>query len=831
MINIKEKFDNFSQMALKDALILASKDKEKLQPKYVLISLLNQKGSIAAHLLNSIKLQEDHFANGREKIISLTPVISKEAKKIIEKASLIAAIHHHKYIGTEHLLAGILETQDKYVIDLLNKSNINPEILKNKLNSIFEGTTNFPAFYSSGSEEGYDFNEQDRTPLQALKFATKKSSINNFCVDLTNQSVQKDLDPVIGRDQEILRLIQVLARRNKNNPILIGEAGVGKTAIVEGLAKKIASNDVPSILLNKKILSLDVNSLVAGTVFRGEFEARLKNLIAELVQDKNAIVFIDEIHNIIGAGSTSGTLDVANILKPILAKGKIKVIGATTFDEYKKHIEKDPALERRFQPIIVKEPKISQTIKILEGLRTNYETFHNLNISQDAIESAVKLSHRYIQDRLLPDKAIDLLDEAASRYKLENDKKNISHKIKEVENRLMDLKNEKEKNVIEENFDLAVKLKKEESLLLKKIKKLKSLSQDKGKIGQITEKNIYKTISEMINIPQNEITNTDFELDLKNINKKLNKKIIAQTDVIEKIANALKRSLSRISSPQRPLASFLFLGPSGVGKTETAKVLAEILFKNKNSLIRVDMSEFAESFNLSKLIGAPAGYVGFEQGGALTEKIRRNPYSIILFDEIEKAHRAVFNLLLQILEEGTLTDASGRLINFKSAIIVMTSNLGISQLNQKASIGFELSDAKAKKHFHEEFDQLKDELLKEINDFFPPEFLSRIDDILCFNPLNSEDIKKIISLNLTEVVERLKELKVNATFDKKLISYLAKNSTGSKHGARALRKIIRENVEDLLAEKIIDKEVKAGNNIHIAVKNGKVDIKLKNQAS
>lgn len=823
MESITEKFNNHALEALKAAVILAANSGKKLEPIHILISIANQKGSIASQLLENIG--NNAGINMEKKLAELNLSgfkISEGAQRILEKAIFIAALNRHLYIGTEHLLAGLIETSDKAILKTLEKAGINLFILKKKLSAIFETTSNFPAFYPAPIAE---MREEIKFKIRQKK---KNLYLANFCADLTDEAIQKDIDPVIGREAEIERIIRILSRRNKNNPILIGEAGVGKTAIVEGLAKKIFEKDIPPALLNKRIVSLDMNSLLAGTTFRGEFEARLKNIINELAANDDIIVFIDEIHNIIGAGSASGAMDAANILKPVLARGNIKFIGATTLDEYKKYIERDPALERRFQPVIVREPSIASAKKMVAGIKEHYEKFHNLKITEDAIEEAVRLSGRYIQDRLLPDKAIDLLDETASKYKLLKKNHIGEDKVKELESRLSEVMEKKENSVMDEKFDEAAKFKEEEEGILDKMLELKNGEKNSKKSGFIGKAEILKTLSEIINIPESDIKPKNLASSIKKTENILKDKIIAQNEAIDKIINVLKRNLAGVSSPNRPIGSFLFLGPSGVGKTEMAKTLAEALFNDRKSLIRVDMSEYSESFNISKLIGAPAGYVGYDQGGALTEKVRRNPYTIILFDELEKAHRSLFNILLQILEEGEITDASGRTINFKNAIIIMASNLGLEQFDKKAEIGFALEDKKEKENFGKQYKELKDEIMNEVSDALPNEFLNRIDEIVFFNNLTAENIKKIATLNLKETSERMKEKNISISFGKSLPQFLAEKSVSPKQGARLVRKNIQSHIENLLAEKIIAREIKEGDSVNISEKDGKIEITYAN---
>jgi len=832
MEHISDRFNNNAIKVLQRAIFLAGNAKNLLLPKHILTAILEQKGSIASNLLKTLKKGKEEApstaATSANINININAIsLSKNTQKVFQKTIFIASIYQHKFIGTEHLLAALLEINDPYILYWIKKTDIDIYALKDKLKAVFETVANFPAFYSNGNSENPDM--IDELPEMGNMFTTKKQTkqskkdlyLNNFCNELTDKNLQKDITPVIGREDEIKRLIQILSRRSKNNPILIGEAGVGKTAIVEGLAKKIINNDVPEIFINKKIFSLDVNGLIAGTIFRGEFESRLKNLIVELGEKEEAIIFIDEIHNIVGAGSNSGAMDIANILKPALAKGKIKFMGATTFSEYKKYIEKDSALARRFQPIVIEEPSIEHSIDILEGIKESYEDYHNLHIDLSAIESAVKLSSRYIPDRLLPDKAIDIIDETSSKYTLTRRHNMPLNKIKELENKLIKTVEEKEKNVLKEKFDLAIQFKEKENIIYKQLVKLKKDCKKRKKYGVVTKKEVYQAFSDIMNIPQKDIETDDLKSNISNIETRIKTKFVAQDETLRKIIYSLKRNSIGINLPQKPLASFLFLGPSGVGKTELAKILAEKLFKNKKSLIRIDMSEYAESFNISKLIGAPAGYVGFEQGGALTEKVRENPYSIILFDEIEKGHKSIYNLLLQILDDGHITDASGRLINFKNTIIIMTSNIGLNELNKNAEIGFSQNENTAcEPDGQTEYNKLKKKILEEVHNHFPSEFLNRIDDILFFDPLKLEDIKKIISIHLKELTDRIfDENKINIFYDKKIVNHLAQKALSSKQGARLVRKVIQENLENLIADKLIDGGMNGGDKICLRLEN------------
>ncbi len=651
----------------------------------------------------------------------------------------------------------------------------------------------------------------------------KGSALEYFTTDLTNAEIQRDIDPVIGRAKEIERLMHILSRRTKNNPVLIGDPGVGKTAIVEGLAKSILRGEVPEALLGKRILALDLGLVVAGTMYRGEFESRLKQIVDEIKADPNIILFIDEVHTIIGAGSASGSMDAANLLKPALAKGHIRAIGATTMEEYKKYIESDPALERRFQPIVVKEPSVEESIAIIRGIRHNYEKFHHISITDEAIVAAAQLSARYIQDRFLPDKAIDLIDEAASKMKIARGGSPVAKQIRELEAERDHLEQHKQDAVQQEHFDQALELKQRQAVLTQKIDKLREKESKHGgpTNGAIGKHEIAETVSRITGVPLTELVKEERDR-LIQLDTLLKRRIVGQDEAITAISDFIRRSRVGLSNPNKPIGSFIFLGPSGVGKTETAKEIARTIFEDENALIRIDMSEFQESFQITKLIGAPAGYVGYKEGTKLTDAVKRKPYSVILFDEIEKAHPDVFNLLLQVLDEGHLTDAVGKKINFKNTIIIMTSNVGLQSFNQAQSIGFEISDPSRRKELASQYDQLKRSVMADLQKKFRPEFLNRVDKTVVFRPLTLRDVEKIVDLHLHDVQRRLDVQKIKLKLTAKARGRLAELGFSPEYGARSVQRIIQEHVENPLAGLLLAGTVKSGQTVTIAVHDGKI---------
>jgi len=833
---ILDKFTTHLKNALKEAKNLSDALGHRLvNPEHLLYGLILQKGSIAAEILTNAKLTPEkirseviernkiilsnHSVEGAKNIINIK--LSQEAKKTIEKAALIAHQYKHKYIGTEHLLFGLMQVSTPTIIELWENNKINLDKLKSHLTTVMKSTSRFPDLtevfdQAQDLEKGETVKERSKTKTPALDF---------FATDLTDKNLQKSIDPVIGRSREIERLIHILSRRTKNNPVLIGDPGVGKTAIVEGLAKKIVEGDVPDVLLNKKILKLDLSLVVAGTIYRGEFESRFKQILDEIKQDPNIILFIDELHTIIGTGSAAGSMDAANILKPALSKGTIRTIGATTMDEYRKHIESDAALERRFQPIIIEEATGQETIDVLKGIKENYEKYHLVHITDEAIEAAVSLSTRYLQEKFLPDKAIDLVDEAASKIKVGQKSDGLSRKIRKLEQDVEELQQQKNKSVNEEKFEEALAIKTQENTLREKLSALREKQAEQAKkfVGKITKKEIAEVISRITNIPLQDLVVGEKER-LINLEKLLAEKIIGQDEALKAIADFIRRSRVGLANPNRPIGSFIFLGPSGVGKTETAKVLAKTVYEDEHALIRIDMSEFAESFNISKLIGAPAGYVGYKEGSKLTEPVRRKPYSVVLFDEIEKAHPEVFNLLLQVLEDGHLTDAIGKKVNFKNTIVIMTSNVGLENLNKGATIGFDAKTTEDKKEAERKYNEIKEQVLKDLEKKFRPEFLNRVDKIIVFKPLDITSIEKIVGLEIKELTSKLFVQNIKLVFDQKTIKHIAKVSYKPEQGARAVRRTVQELIENPLAQGILENKFKAGDAVKTKVHGQKIEL-------
>jgi len=742
--------------------------------------------------------------------------LSSLTKKILTRAVLIAAQNQHKYIGTEHLLFALIQSDIPSLDKIWKDRKIDAKNFKKQMKDIIKATSKFSQLINPFiNQKAKDF----------LK-TKKDSALNFFCTNLTDPKIQKSIDSVIGREEEINRLIDILSRRTKNNPILIGEPGVGKTAIVEGLAKKITLGQVPTILINKKIFTLDLSAVVAGASFRGEFEIRFKQIIDEIKKDPNIILFIDEIHTLVGTGNAPGSLDAANILKPALAHGEIRLIGATTFNEYKKYIEEEAALERRFQPILVNEPTAETTLQILKGLKNNYENFHQISITEEALSAACFLSEQYLPLKFLPDKAIDLIDESAARIKVMKTKNNSGIEIKKLKDELEILEEEKINAILKEDFKKAIFLKEQTKELLKKINELTQKTKEKKReiLGEITEKDIRETISKITKIPIQKLI-SDEKKQLLDLEKILKEKIIGQDEIIKKISECIRRSRLGLMPSNRPLGSFLFLGPSGVGKTELAKILAQVIFVDKNAFIRIDMSEFSESFNISKLIGAPAGYVGYRESGKLTDAVKIRPYSLVLFDEIEKAHHDVLNLLLQVLEDGHLTDAIGRKINFKNTIIIMTSNVGVEKFNQDASMGFDTKNKKENKVSKENYEEIKKQILKDLPLRFRPEFLNRLDKILVFQPLNFEDLEKIVFLQIKELNKNLATKNLKLELTNETINFIVKKISTIEQGARLIRQTIQDLIVNQIARGILKDKFKKNQTIKVCVENKKLILK------
>ena len=759
--------------------------------EHILYGLAKEGEGIAAKVLNNKGITDDKIKSKIEELLGKGDEINESlgftprTKKVLENAFLEAKRIGYNYIGTEHLLLAIMKEADCVATRIIIELNVDIPKIYNEIAKVI-------------NEEEADREIGKDMPRIKGSYSTT-TTLNQFGEDITVQAEEGKFDNIVGREKEIERIIQILSRRNKNNPCLIGEPGVGKTAIVEGLAEKIVYGEVPESLKEKRIVSIDISGMVAGAKYRGDFEERIKKALNEVKKAGDVILFIDEIHTIVGAGAAEGAIDAANILKPLLARGDIQLIGATTIEEYRKYIEKDSALERRFSPVNINEPTQSQTIEIIKGIRDKYEAHHNVKITDEAINSAVDLSVRYITDRFLPDKAIDLIDEAASQLRMtifiEPDE------IKLIEERLDIAKKEKEEAIFNQEFEKAAEMRDKEKELQEALnKEMDKWKKRKNKnIIEVTEENIAEIISKWTGIPVQKLTEDENEK-LKHLEEKLHERVIGQNEAVEAVAKAIRRGRVGLKDPKRPIGSFLFLGPTGVGKTELSKALAEIIFDNENAMIRLDMSEYMEAHSVSKLIGSPPGYVGFDGGGQLTEKIRRKPYSVVLFDEIEKAHPDVTNLLLQILEDGRLTDSQGREINFKNTIIIMTSNLGARHITEKKALGFSSSIANEKK----EYEETKREVIKELKRELKPEFINRIDEIIVFHKLNDENMKQIAKIMINQVQERLKQQKYIVEIDDSILEKVLKEGIDKNFGARPLRRAIQNLVEDRISEEILE---------------------------
>lgn len=811
------KFTNSAQNVLEIAKEIAIElGHNYIGTEHILYGLTEEENGVASKVLENQNINSENVLEeienliGRDEGRTITSLgFTPRTKRVLENAFLEARKLDSDYIGTEHILIGIMREADSIAVRILLDLGINPQKLYNEIVKVLE--------------EDEDINSSDNSQTRKTGSFNSTPTLNQYGTDLTKSASLGKLDPVIGRKNEIERVIQILSRRTKNNPCLIGEPGVGKTAVVEGLAEKIVQGDVPEILKDKRVVTIDLSSMIAGAKYRGDFEERIKKALNEVKKAGDVILFIDEIHTIVGAGSAEGAIDAANILKPLLARGEIQLIGATTLNEYRKYIEKDSALERRFSPVTVNEPTHEETVEILKGIRDKYEAHHNIKITDEAINAAVELSSRYINDRFLPDKAIDLIDEASSKIRLSSLEEPDS--LKEMEDKIEKMNQEKEAAVKVQKFEKAAKIRDEVNKLKEELEaeRNKWKSKKTKAIPKLTEEDIAKTIASWTGIPAAKITQ-DENKKLKNLDKELHKRVIGQNEAVEAVAKAIKRSRVGLKNPNRPIGSFLFLGPTGVGKTELSKALAENLFGTEDAMIRVDMSEFMEPHSVAKLIGAPPGYVGFDDGGQLTEKIRRKPYSVILFDEIEKAHPDVMNMLLQILEDGRLTDSQGRTVNFKNTVIIMTSNIGARLITEKKSLGFTNS---AEEDEAKEYEDIKKNVMAELKKQLRPEFINRIDDIIVFHKLNDEEINSIIDLLLKNVEQRLVEQGLNIKIDKSVKELIAKKGVDKEFGARPLRRAIQNIVEDKLAEEILDGNIKPGLEAKLVAKDDKVELKVK----
>ena len=788
--------------------------------EHILYGLVKEGSGVASKVLQNQGIEPDMVIDeivnlvGNDSPITETLGFTPRTKRVIENAFIEARKLGYNYIGTEHILIGILREADSIATRILLELNVNIPKLYGEIVRVINEGEDFTS--NEGGNNNRGKGSYNQTP-----------TLNQFGEDLTKKAEEGKLDPIIGRKTEIERVIQILSRRTKNNPCLIGEPGVGKTAAVEGLAEKIVSGDVPETLKGKRVVTMDISGMVAGSKYRGDFEERIKKALEEAKKAGDVILFIDEIHTIVGAGAAEGAIDAANILKPLLARGEIRLIGATTLNEYRKYIEKDAALERRFSPVTINEPSEKETIKILKGLRDKFEAHHGVEITDEAIEAAVKMSIRYINDRYLPDKAIDLIDEAASRAKLKTFTEPDS--LKKLQEEIEKVENEKEEAVRIQKFEKAASLRDKQKELKEKYEKEQKKWQNKNDktITNITEENVAEVISSWTGIPAKKITE-DENARLKNLEKTLHERVIGQDEAVEAVAKAIRRGRVGLKDPKRPIGSFLFLGPTGVGKTELSKALAESLFGDENAMIRIDMSEYMEPHSVSKLIGSPPGYVGFDEGGQLTEKIRRKPYSVILFDEIEKAHPDVMNMLLQILEDGRLTDSQGRTVNFKNTVIIMTSNIGARLITDKKTLGFSKTnkDNKEKEESSKkEYEDIKKEVMDALKKELRPEFINRIDEIIVFHKLTDNEISKIIDIMLKEVTTRLEAQKIKIELEPEVKELIASKGIDKNFGARPLRRTIQSVLEDRLAEEILDGNLKKNKTNKIGVNDGKIVVK------
>ena len=772
--------------------------------EHVLIGLTKVKNGVAAKALEELGIVtedifeavEEQVGRGNKKVTSI--YMTPRVKHVLELAIQVANRMNHNYVGTEHILLGLLSDGGGVAVGILRAMNIRSNDIVEAIRHILGSSTNGDHSGQEGANNNGDLGE-----------------LTDFGTDLNESAKQGKIDPVIGRDTEIQRVIQILSRRTKNNPVLIGEPGVGKTAIAEGLAQRIVNGNVPENLRNKRIVSLSISSMLAGAKYRGEFEERLKKVIDEVQQHDDMIIFIDEIHTLVGAGATEGAMDAANILKPALARGEFQVIGATTLDEYKKHIEKDAALERRFQPVQVGEPNEEDALEILRGLRDRYEAFHKAKITDEALKAAVTLSSRYITDRFLPDKAIDVVDEAASKVRMKVF--SAAPDVKALEDRLNSVKKEKEAAVTSQDFEKAAKLRDEEQALVKEIDDKKSVAKEESDQKLIvTEDDIAAVVAQWTGIPVAKIGEEESET-LLHLEDELHKRVIGQDDAVTAVAKAVRRARAGLKDPKRPIGSFLFLGPTGVGKTELARALASSLFGDESAMIRLDMSEYMEKHTVSRLVGAPPGYVGYEEGGQLTDAVRRKPYSVILLDEVEKAHADFFNILLQVLDDGRLTDSQGRTVDFRNTVIIMTSNLGAKALHKNSTeLGF-LAPKKAASHTNDsktkDFKEAKKSVLDAVKSHFRPEFLNRIDEMIVFHPLTEEDLTKIVTILMSDLIKRLGERDLQLEITPEAMKLLVKEGSDFTMGARPLKRAIQRLIEDPVSDLILKGEVIAGKTI------------------
>ena len=814
-------FNRFTQRAQK-VLQLAQEEAirwkhESIGTEHILLGLIREGGGIAAKALEAIDISPQMIESGIEELVgkgteNVGPIVhyTPRAKKVIELSVDESRKLGHSYIGTEHILLALIREGEGVAARVLANTGVSLNKARQQVLLLLGN------------------NDSNAPGNQAQSQAASTPTLDSLARDLTAVAREGALDPVIGRSKEITRVVEVLSRRTKNNPVLIGEPGVGKTAIAEGLAQQIVNNEVPETLRDKRVMTLDMGTVVAGTKYRGEFEDRLKKVMDEIRQAGNIILFIDELHTLIGAGGAEGAIDASNILKPSLARGELQCIGATTLDEYRKYIEKDAALERRFQPIQVDEPTIEETIQIIKGLRDRYEAHHRVKITDEAVDAAAKLSDRYISDRFLPDKAIDLIDEAGSKVRLRSF--TIPPSLKELENKLENVRSEKNAAVQSQEFEKAAALRDTEQKIKEELEQTKKAWKEKqGKEeAEVTVDDIAMVVSMWTGIPVSKIAQEE-SAKLLNLEEELHKRVVGQEEAVEAISRAIRRARAGLKDPKRPIGSFIFLGPTGVGKTELARALAEVMFGDEDAMIRIDMSEYMEKHATSRLVGAPPGYVGFDEGGQLTEKVRRKPYSVVLLDEIEKAHPDVFNILLQVLDDGRLTDSKGRTVDFRNTVVIMTSNVGADALKYQKNLGFSLGDTNSK------YKDMKSTMLDELKKAFRPEFLNRIDEMIVFHSLEKEHLKEIVSFMANALTKRLKEQDIELELTESALEKIAQEGYDPQYGARPIRRALQKNVEDRLSEELLKGNVLTGQVVVFDYKDGEFivrgkDVKVEEQA-
>jgi ATP-dependent Clp protease ATP-binding subunit ClpC len=811
--------ERFTQRARR-VLSLAHQEAERMRHNYIgtehlLLGLIREEGGVAGRVLRELGLEAERVQEIVERLtgpgqnrggkLDLSPGTQQVLEYAVEEARRMG----HHYIGTEHLLLGLVRHGQGIALDVLRKLGVTPEQIRRQTRRVLQEST-----ASSRTPAG-----EQKTSARQEQARPKTPMVDQLAVDLTMHAEEGKLDPVIGRQMEIERVIQILARRNKNNPALIGEPGVGKTAIVEGLAQRIVEGDVPAPLLNKRLLQLDVGSLVAGTMYRGQFEERLKRVIEEL-KSSGAILFIDEVHMLVGAGAAGSSVDAANILKPALSRGELQVIGATTMDEYRKHIESDAALERRFQPVMVEEPSTDETIEILRGVRSAYEEHHRLTISDEALEAAVSLSARYVTERFLPDKAIDLIDESSSRVRMY--KSPAAKTSKDLMGQLREIRHNHALALEDGRYDDAQEILERQESLERQLERLRT-GWDRANAPVVSADDIAEVVSMWTGVPVMQIA-TEESQRLLQMEDELHKQIVGQEEAIQAISRAVRRSRAGLKDPRRPIGSFIFLGPTGVGKTELTKALARFLFGSEDALIQLDMSEFMERHTVSRLVGAPPGYVGYEDAGQLTEALRRRPYSIVVFDEIEKAHPEAHNMLLQIMEEGHLSDARGRKVDFRNAIIVMTSNVGADMIKRQAGIGFAIKRDEATEE-RQAYDEMRKKLMESLRRVFRPEFINRVDSVMVFHSLTKENIREIVDLELQKVAHRLEENAIVLTSSTEAVDLLADLGYDADMGARPLKRVIQQKVEDPLSDALLSGQFEDGDTILVDVKDGEITLR------